>query len=125
MKLLTFFSFLLAGCSPPVIGYIDVRVENCTVTPSVHPDAPGAKVSCPDGSSYVIPAFVGAPGPQGVSGTDGKDGTSCSVQRTEDGALITCTDGSSAFVADGTRDASIDGCDCKKPWKKRKQCRRD
>lgn len=43
----------------------------------------------------------GIDGPAGEPGTPGSDGSSCSVERREAGALLSCSDGSSAFVYDG------------------------
>lgn len=52
---------------------------------------------------YVVLAFLASScakehGPQGSAGANG---SSCSVKQEESGARITCTDGSSAFIADG------------------------
>lgn len=46
----------------------------------------------------------GPAGPQGEAGigANGQPGASCSVARVEEGALITCPDGTSALVKDGT-----------------------
>lgn len=49
------------------------------------------------------PDMVGPQGPVGASGVDGK---SCSVAQTETGALLTCTDGTSAVITNG-----LDGAD--------------
>gem|GEM_PF-6085266 len=43
----------------------------------------------------------GVDGQDGTPGADGQDGTSCTVVETEAGALITCTDGTQALVANG------------------------
>jgi hypothetical protein len=40
-------------------------------------------------------------GEQGLPGLDGRDGTSCFVTAAEGGANLSCSDGSSAFVANG------------------------
>ena len=45
----------------------------------------------------------GADGKDGVDGVDGKDGTSCSVTDTQEGAVINCTDSSSATITNGER----------------------
>lgn len=45
----------------------------------------------------------------GKDGADGDDGSSCSVETKADGALITCDDGSTSFVSNGTN--GVDGID--------------
>lgn len=43
----------------------------------------------------------GVNGLDGSPGLDGKDGYSCTVEDTDEGALITCEDGSSEEIEDG------------------------
>jgi collagen type VII alpha len=63
-------------------------------------------VSCPDGSSYQIPAGVsGQPGKDGLDGAAGEPGqagTSCTVQAVDNGAVISCSDGTSVVVLNGS-----------------------
>ena len=44
---------------------------------------------------------TGGGGVQGSQGVAGEDGTTCSVVQDVGGATITCSDGSSAYIADG------------------------
>jgi hypothetical protein len=44
---------------------------------------------------------TGKQGQTGEAGANGEDGTSCSVERVEEGALITCENGSQVLVKDG------------------------
>lgn len=55
-------------------------------------------ISC--GSAATSPDLGNVPGNTG-GGTDGKNGTSCSVIDTPDGLVVKCTDGTTATVKDG------------------------
>jgi hypothetical protein len=56
----------------------------------------------------------GVQGPQGQPGTNGNNGSSCSVEDMIGGAIISCTDGTSAILLDGQDGASgRDGLDGK------------
>lgn len=55
------------------------------------------------GYNYSIPSI----------GHDGKDGSSCSVAQLENGAKISCTDGTFAFIYNGSKgDKGTDGSTC-------------
>lgn len=54
----------------------------------------------------LVEILKGDAGPSGISGVDGvngANGTSCSVEQLENGAKITCTDGSFATVQNGSQ----------------------
>jgi len=44
-------------------------------------------------------------GDRGFNGSDGKDGSSCSVAQASNGAVITCQDGTSTLILNGTNGA--------------------
>lgn len=52
---------------------------------------------------------TGAAGPKGIDGVDGVAGKSCSVAATPTGAVISCEDGTSAVINNGTD--GVDGVD--------------
>ena len=54
-----------------------------------------------DGSALVTKLLPGPAGTSGTNGVSGIDGSSCSVEPTLFGALITCSDGSSAPIYNG------------------------
>lgn len=56
-----------------------------------------------------LQAHPPAPGKDGetIVGADGNDGSSCTTTQVEGGAVITCTDGSSSFISNGTN--GVDG----------------
>lgn len=56
-----------------------------------------------------VPGPTGQPGQDGVNGTDG---VSCSVSALPEGAVITCTDGSSVVIYNGQDGGGGDGPSC-------------
>lgn len=86
--------------------------KNCSVAKD---DAGDAVITCPDGSTVTVRNGIdgrngvdgqdgadGQNGIAGVNGSNGVNGTSCSVTQTTVGALIQCTDGTSANVLHGS-----------------------
>lgn len=49
----------------------------------------------------VVQGSPGVAGAQGPAGATGQTGASCTVSRTNGGAVVRCTDGTQVFVADG------------------------
>lgn len=62
----------------------------------------GSSVTPTGGSVAVCDCPDPIPGPAGDPGSPGTDGSSCSVSQTASGATITCEDGTSAVVANGS-----------------------
>ncbi len=93
-KLLVFvaFTLLMVSCSGPA----GADGKSCTVADNGNGTA---TITCPDGSTYQIPA--GRPGAQGDAGPAG---TSCTVTANPDAGTktIACTDGTSVTISDGT-----------------------
>lgn len=96
--------------------------QNCTVVELAvgSPNAPngGIEITCPDGTSDIVgngaDGTNGSNGINGVNGSNGANGTSCSVatlsvgsvEAPNGGSLITCSDGTSSIVLNGTDGAN-------------------
>lgn len=55
----------------------------------------------------IMSGCAGPKGENGVDGRDGIDGTSCTVTATNTGSIVSCNDGTYAFINNGTN--GIDG----------------
>lgn len=116
-KYLFILSFLVLssncgnGTTGPSVGPVGpqgpagVNGQPCTVTE----ESGGALITCSDGTTAFIAngssgatGAQGPPGDPGSQGPAGNNGTSCSVSQQSQGALITCTDGTSALILNGT-----------------------
>ena len=64
---------------------------------------------CPKDGTRAPISVPGPAGGDGTNGLDGSDSESCSVTDTEEGAEITCPDGSSVEIFDG-EDGSVVVC---------------
>ena len=76
--------------------------SSCSVTQTIS----GATLSCTDGTMASIAngadGVIGSNGTDGADGQDGEngaDGSSCSVEEIDGGAVVSCTDGTSAVLA--------------------------
>lgn len=58
--------------------------------------------SCMHQVDYNRPGIVGPKGETGAPGQDGRDGQSCTVTQVANGALISCPDGTSTAILNGT-----------------------
>lgn len=120
-----FMAFLLMSCADGEDGSNGESGqdgESCTVEQAEG----GAVITCSDGTTAFVSNGVdgshgengvdghdgadGQDGAAGEDGADGVDGTSCSVTEHVDGAMISCPDGTSAFVSNG-KDAGFDYCE--------------
>lgn len=47
----------------------------------------------------------------GADGRDGANGTSCSIQQQESGALVSCSDNTQVFISNGTNGSNAENCE--------------
>ena len=92
---------------PLILVALGVLVSGCGTPPcTASESSPGEYVvTCPGADPVVV-----------RDGTDGQDGTSCTVREVEGGAVLECSDGTTASVDDGA--AGVDGEDGvdAQPW---------
>jgi len=90
--------------------------SSCTVTQT----ATGANLSCTDGTMASVAnglngdngrdsvdGINGVNGQDGADGQNGVDGSSCSVEEIDGGAVVSCTDGTSAVLAGAGTDVFV------------------
>jgi hypothetical protein len=111
MKLYTIILVsIIASC-----GREDIRRTNCiTYGEQCREPKETVVITGPEGrqGNQGVPGErgpAGLPGEQGEPGQQGERGDSCTVSSAPGGAQISCTDGSSSFISDGTD--GVDGQD--------------
>lgn len=133
MKLVVcLMGLVLMSCGSGTSGPKGASGKSCSVSKS----GSIATVTCPDGSVTILDGtngingvdgldgvngIDGTNGTDGQNGLDGTNGTSCSVEESETGATISCDDGTSVEIANGTNglngesgsqgEAGLDGTD--------------
>lgn len=106
ITILIISALLLAHCNRAKLGTAGEEqnsntksgIESCSIS-SAEDDGLLAVITCPDGSSMSIPKVND--GENGSDGAHGVNGTSCSVDQVQGGAMIVCSDNSQAFIKDG------------------------
>lgn len=128
MYRLVILALILHGCGQPGTVTKEIKLDNRVPVPEPPPPQTctveqtdsGAIITCPDGTSAIISNGTdgndGQDGQDGQNGQDGADGTNgeqgepgadgapaepCTVEQTNDGAIITCPDGSEAVIVNG------------------------
>jgi hypothetical protein len=122
MKLYTIIiTSIMVPVSLSSCGREDIRRTNCiTYGEQCHAPKETVVVTGPEGrqGNQGVPGergptgLPGEQGPTGNPGPSGNDGTSCTVASVPGGATVSCTDGSSSFVSNGTDGTDgVDGQD--------------